>query len=170
MGAGILRIPQMVLRDKQAFRNEGGMLRHIGKPLDEARRLKKEGCQLIHIVDMDTLAGLSNNLDVYSNLTYVINVQVECAPVAALIMKLLTLKCRVVLPPSFDTSHMKEKRLLVAKIPKGYEGDAAGFHDVILEDADEGQARRFTQLGKRIIIYEKDEGKVKEPWGVISSS
>ncbi len=166
-----LEIPLIYLRDKQAFRREGGVLRLIGKPLDHARELKKAGTALIHIVDMDALSGMQKNMDVYDNLTYVINVEVEAAPEPAMVMRLLSLKCRVVLPPSFDTSGISEKRLLVAKIPPGYPGEAAGFHDVVLEDADEESAGRFRRLGKRVIIYEKDRGRVRSGvFGVISSS
>lgn len=122
---------------------------------------------------MDAQKGLQNNLDVYNNLTYVINVEVECAPVPTIITHLLNLKCRVVLPPSADIRSMREKKLLVAKIPAGYDGDAEGFHDVVLENASGPEVSRFVRLGKRVIIYEKDEGKIKnrkELFGIISSS
>jgi hypothetical protein len=166
-----LKIPLIYLRDKQAFTKEGGMLRLAGKPLELAKEKKASGCRLLHIVDSDALSGLQNNLDIYDNLTYIINVQVECAPEPGIVMKLLSLKCRVVLPPSFDTSRIDEKRLLVAKITPDYGGDAEGFHDVVLEDADEESAQRFAALGKRVIIYEKDREKVKmKVFGVISSS
>jgi hypothetical protein len=166
-----VEIPIIYLRDKQAFRKEGRMLRLAGKPLDMAKKLKKGGCVLIHIVDLDALSGMTKNLDIYDNLTYIINVQVECAPEPALIMKLLSLKCRVVLPPSAPIASMKEKKLLVARIPKGYSGDAGAFHDVVLEDADDAQVKRFAGLGKRVIIFGKDREKVKEKvFGVISSS
>ncbi|MCI0503400.1 hypothetical protein L0Y65_01670 [Candidatus Micrarchaeota archaeon] len=170
-----LRIPLIYLRDKQAFRKEGGMLRLIGKPLDFAKDAKKSGCQLIHIIDTDALSGLQNNLDVYDGLTYIINVEVECAPSPVIVMKLLSLKCRVVVPPSADIASMKEKKLLVAKIPAGYGGDADGFHDVILEDADDSAVMRFATLGKRVIIHEKDENKMSgktkgKIFGIITSS
>jgi hypothetical protein len=171
----LLKIPSVYLMDKQAFRKEGGMLRLIGKPLDVAKELKAAGCTLIHIVDMDAISGLPKNLDVYDGLTYIINVQVECAPEPSLVMKLLSLKCRVVLPPSADVSALKEKKLLAAKIPKGYAGDAEGFHDVMLEEAGEEEVRRFVALGKRVIVYESGYGRLdagcrKLVWGVISSS
>ncbi len=166
-----MRIPVIYLKDKQAFSRKAGFLRMIGKPLDLARELKSAGYELIHIVDQDAISGLTKNLDVYDGLTYIINVQVECAPDEKLVHKLLTLKCRVVLPPSFVTSALSEKRLLVAKIPKDYAGDAEGFHDVVLEDATESEIRRFVALGKRVIIYDKDEKEVKEEvWGIITSS
>jgi hypothetical protein len=169
-----MKIPLIYLRDKQAFRKEGGMLRLIGKPLDFAKESKKGGCQLLHIIDVDALSGLQNNLDVYDGLTYIINVQVECSPSLNVVMKLLSLKCRVVLPPSADMASIREKKLLVAKIPKAYAGAAEGFHDVVLEDADDASVSKFSELGKRVIIYEKDEaglsGKMrKKLFGIVSS-
>ncbi|MFH0737654.1 MAG: hypothetical protein V1827_03810 [Candidatus Micrarchaeota archaeon] len=174
-GDSLLKIPVYFIKDKQAFERKGGSLSLAGKPLDLAKRLKGEGVVLMHLIDTEALNGMPNNLDVYNGLTYIINVQVECAPKDSLVKKLLSLGCRVVLPPSFDATPYKEKKLLVAKIPKGYDGEAVGFHDVILEDADEKEMGRFTKLGKRIIIYEKDHAKLgtgnrKLPWGVISSS
>jgi len=165
----------MHVRDKQAFSLEAGMMRMIGKPIDVAKRWKEEGCKLIHIVDVDALNGTSTNLDIYDNLTFFINVEVECAPSIA--TKLLDLKCRVVLSPSAGPAveGFREKRLLVAKLPPGHAVDGrelAAFHDVILEEADEGAVEKLLSLGKRIIIYEKDEGKIRSKgvWGVISSS
>jgi hypothetical protein len=169
-----LNIPQVYIKDKQAFAKAGGPMRLLGKPLDLARGLQKQGCRLIHFIDTDALAGSPANLDVYDGLTYFMNVEVECAPRADFVRKLLSLKCRVVLPPSdapggLDVTSMREKRLLVAKIPKGYGGDAEGFHDVVLEDAEEAEVERFGRLGKRVIIYEKDRKKVSSKvWGVIS--
>jgi hypothetical protein len=166
-----MKIPMFYLRDKQVFTKKEGILKLSGKPLDLAKDLKDDGVKLIHFVDMDALSGLSKNLDVFSGLTYFINVQVECAPKEEMVMKLLSLKCRVVLPPDAPVVQYREKKLLVAKIPAGYSGDAEGFHDVILVDADERSVKRFEALGKRVIIFEKDEDKVKsEVWGVISSS
>jgi uncharacterized protein related to proFAR isomerase len=146
----------------------------IGKPLDVARDLKAQGYKLIHIIDGDALAGLQNNLDVYNSLTYIINVQVECAQNKEIITKLLSLKCRVILPPTTDVSTMSEKRLLVTRISASYSGKADGFHDVVLENADEEGIKHFTKLKKRVIIYEKDFSKLdagcrKLVWGVIKN-
>jgi len=155
------------------------MMRFIGKPIDIAKRWKDDGCRLIHIIDADAIKGTPNNLDIYSNLTYFVNVQVECAPIPAIISKLLTLKCRIVLPPSAGSSvaDMVEKKLLVAKIAPGAsvkDEELAPFHDVILEDADDASVERFDSLGKRIIIYDKDKDKLKKTikkiWGIISTS
>ncbi len=163
-----MRIPLICIKDKQAFRKEDNLLRFIGNPVEVAKKFKKEGYKLIHIVDMDALSGLSTNLDMYDSLTYIINVQVECAPVEDLVKKLLSLKCRVVLPPSsLDLSAIREKRLLVARVSKP-EADVKDFHDVVVEDADDAMVKAFASMGKRVLIYEKDLKKVKEKvWGVI---
>ena len=165
-----MRVPLIYIKDKQAFRKEGNILRFIGSPVELAKKFKKEGYRLIHIVDMDALSGSSTNLDMYNSLTYVINVQVECAPDDALVKKLLSLKCRVVLPPSkLDLSEIREKRLLVAKVSKP--ADVGAFHDVVVEDATDDFVGKFAAMGKRVMIYEKDSKKVKkEVWGIIVSS
>ena len=166
-----MRIPLICIKDKQAFRKEDTLLRFIGNPIELARKFKKEGYKLIHIVDLDALSGISTNLDMYDSLTYIINVQVECAPNENLVKKLLSLKCRVVLPPSdLDLSSIREKKLLVAKVSKP-ETDVKDFHDVVVEDADDALVKTFASIGKRVIIYEKDREKVKgDVWGVIISS
>jgi hypothetical protein len=165
-----MKIPLFYLRDKQAFTKKEGVLRLEGKPLDLARDLQAQGIRLIHFADLDALSGNSRNFDIFSGLTFFINIQVECAPKEEMITKLLDLKCRIVLPPETPVAKYKEKRLLVAKIPQGYSGSAEGFHDVILENADQTAAKKFEALGKRIIVYEKDKNKVKNAWGIISSS
>jgi hypothetical protein len=163
----ILKIPILYIKDKQVFRKENGILRLVGKPLDVAKQMKKEGYKLIHFIDADALAGLSNNLDIYDGLTYFINIQVECAPNLKLVSKLITLKCRVVLDIVSAEASLKidglNKNLLVAKIPKGakYSGNAESFRDVILEEFDEKEAKRFEKLGKRIIIYKTQDPKPK---------
>ena len=173
------RIRLMHVKDKQAFMEKDGMKRLLGKPIDVAKRWKDEGCVLIHILDADAIKGTPANLDIYSNMTYFINVQVECAPVKAIITKLLTLKCRVVLrpPEGASVAAMAEKKLLVAIVRSGErpsEKDLAPFHDVILTDADDESVSRCLAFKKRVIIYEKDELKLKKTknkiWGIISTS
>ncbi len=173
----MIRIRQMLIKDKQAFSESGGMMRLIGKPVDVAKKWKEEGVEMIHAIDTDAQKGLPTNLDVYDNLTFFINVEVECAPVPEIITKLLCLKCRVVLPQSAGplVSGMAEKKLLVAKLPPGMkadEGELGYFHDVILEDADKGSVEYCAKLGLRVIIYEKDAKKAnpKKIWGIISTS
>lgn len=168
----MLIIPLIYVKDKQAFIKERGILRLLGKPIDIANNLKEEGYKLIHIVDLDALDGLSTNLDIYDALTYFINVQVECAPKEQLVKKLLSFRCRVVIPPSnLDLSAIKEKNLLVAKFSKETKGNLEDFHDVLIEDADDNSVKKFKKLGKRVLVFEKDKEKIKEDvWGVVTSS
>ncbi len=171
----MLQIPLIVIKHKQVFRQD--MLTLLGKPIDVAKRMKEEGHRLIHIVDEDALAGNSSNLDIYDHLTYFINVEVECAPREEIVHKLLSLKCRVVLQPPLQPalSGFREKKLLVAKVPRGYAGGLEGFHDVIVEGADDAAVARFAAMGKRVIVYNKDLEKLgsrakKAVWGSISTS
>ena len=170
----MLDIPLVFIRHKQVFRED--MLTLLGKPVDVAKRLKEGGCRLIHVVDEDALSGNSSNLDIYDHLTYFINVEVECAPKEDIVRRLLSLKCRVVLSPPLPASlsGFREKKLLVAKVPRDYSGSLEGFHDVIVADADDAAVARFAAMGKRVMVYRKDLdrlGKVKEAlWGVISTS
>ncbi len=164
----MIKIAQIIVKDKQAFSRTGGVLRFLGSAVDIAKKIKDDGFKLIHIVDEDALSGSSTNLDVYDNLTCFINVQVEGFSKDEMIKKLLSLRCRVVLPPETDVSKYSEKNLLVAKVKAGYSGNLDGFHDVILENADEPSIQKFSKLGKRIIIYSELKTKQKV-WGKISN-
>jgi hypothetical protein len=171
----LLDIPLVFIRHKQVFKK--GMLTLMGKPIDVAKKLKAGGCTLIHIVDEDALAGNSSNLDIYDHLTYFINVEVECAPKEEIVHKLLSLKCRVVLaaPLLPALSGFREKKLLVAKVPHDYAGGLEGFHDVIIEGADDAAVERFAAMGKRVIVYREDFDKLGPKargmaWGAISTS
>jgi len=174
-----LRIPVVFIRDKQAFAQD--MLSSLGKPIDVAKRMKEDGFKLIHIVDLDALNGNSANLDIYDKLTYFINVQVECAPKDAIIKKLLSLKCRIVLDraaPGF--SLLKEKNLLVAKITSIEDAkkngfDLSDFHDIILENASDEEIEKILSLKKRVLVLEQDYVRLKPAsqklvWGIILSS
>ena len=174
----MLEIPILLIKHKQVFKPD--MLTLMGKPIDVAKRLKAGGCRLIHIIDEDALSGSTSNLDIYDHLTYFINVQVECAPKEEIVQKLLSLKCRVVLAPPLPSAllRFREKKLFVAKVKGGYSGGAAGlegFHDVVVQDADDAAVARFAAMGKRVIAYQKDMEKLgkkaKETlWGAILTS
>jgi len=164
----MIKIAQIIVKDKQAFSRSGGVLRFLGSAVDIAKKIKEEGFKLIHVIDEDALSGSSTNLDVYDTLTCFINVQVECAPKEEMIKKLLSLRCRVVLSPDADVSKYSEKNLLVAKVKADYSGNLDGFPDVILEDADESSIQKFSKLGKRLIIYSEVKTKQKV-WGKISN-
>ena len=168
----MLSIPVVYLKDKQAFQKR--ILSQPAKPIDMVKDLAKE-YKLIHIVDLDALAGRSTNLDIYDKLTYFVNVEVESAPIDVLVKKLLSLKCRVVIRPlssNPDLSEIREKKLLVALVKSDDKSLTLieQFHDVIVENADEDSVKRFTASGKRVIIYEKDRKSVQsEVWGVLIS-
>ena len=172
----VLHIPVVYLRDKQVFVDKA-MLRILGKPVDVAKRMHNEGVKLIHIIDSDALRGLANNLDVYDKLTYFVNVEVETAPVDTIVKKLLSLKCRVVLSPDADVSRYSEKKLLVAKIPKGPSVPVPEFHDVILAAGDEEKAAHYIKAGKRVILGvgaaqadTKDGKNVKGIFGILEEA
>ncbi len=137
----------------------------LGNPVEVGKDLKDEGSKLIHIIDEDAMKGMTKNLDVYGALTYFINVQVECTPKEAIVRKLLSLRCRVVLPPDSDISGYEEKNLLVAKLPEGYKGKAEGFKDVIVQN--EKDAKRMIGLKKRVMLIGEDS-KTKTLWGLIT--
>lgn len=171
----MLEIPLILIRHKQVFK--AGMLSMLGKPVDVAKKMKSEGCTLIHIVDEDALSGNSSNLDIYDHLTYFINVEVECAQKEEIVQRLLSLKCRVVLVPPLlpALSGFREKKLLVAKVSAAYAGDLEGFHDVIVAGADDAAVERFAAMGKRVIVYRDDFEKLGAKakvmaWGAISIS
>ncbi|MBI5227566.1 hypothetical protein HY988_03180 [Candidatus Micrarchaeota archaeon] len=163
-------IPLLYLKDKQVFRDRG-LLQMLGKPTDIMKKLAGDGYQLVHIVDLDAIAGSSTNLDTFDKLTYFINVQVEFGDRVEFIKKVLNLKCRVVLSPStsIDLSKLTEKKLLVAKVDDS-KSNVDQFHDVIIENADSKSIKHYNDQGKRVLIYEKDKEKVKgEIWGIILS-
>ncbi|MBU0527453.1 MAG: hypothetical protein ABH983_04690 [Candidatus Micrarchaeota archaeon] len=164
----MIKIAQIIVKDKQAFSRTGGVLRFLGSAVDIAKKIKDDGFKLIHIVDEDALSGSSTNLDVYDTLTCFINVQVEGFSKDDMIKKLLSLRCRVVFPPEAVVSKYSEKNLLVAKIKSDYSGSLDGFHDVIIENADDFSIQKFSKLGKRIIIYSQLKTKEKV-WGKISN-
>jgi uncharacterized protein related to proFAR isomerase len=159
----MLKIVLFHVKDKQAFVKLSGVPRFAGNPVEVGKKLKDEGCKLIHIIDEDALKGMTKNLDVYNALTFFINVQVECAPQEEIVKKLLSLRCRVVLPPDADISDYEEKNLLVAKLPDDYKGDAKGFNDVIVSSED--QAKRMLSLKKRVMMLGESKQKL---WGTIS--
>ncbi|MEK6981779.1 MAG: hypothetical protein AABX38_02510 [Candidatus Micrarchaeota archaeon] len=155
----MLKAKLLYLKDKQFFIDEKGVLKFFGKPFDCARDLKKEGYELLHIIDVDAQKGVNTNMDVYDKLTYNINVQVEIDYNEALIAKLLRMNTRIVLvlPPKIDLEKLGErKRLLVGKVTANYDGDISNVFDVVIENATMKAVEKFSKLGKRVIVYNKD--------------
>ena len=161
----MIRVKLVILKDKQFFEEKEGSLCVVGKPLAVAQKLKDEGFELLHIIDTDALRGNTTNFDVYDRVTYILNVQVECAQLVHLIEKLLAVKIRVIisLPTPLDLKHFeKEKRLLVGKISADYEGNTAEVSDVLIENATPELIQKYKKSGKRIIVYKKDYNKQME--------
>src|SRR3990167_2673438 len=113
----MLKAKLVYLKDKQFF-EKVGTLRLVGKPIETAKKLKDQGFELLHIIDLDAQRGIETNFDVYDKLTYLMHVQVECDR-EEFIERLLGINARVViiLPTKLDLKKFKDKnRLLVGKI------------------------------------------------------
>ncbi len=179
----LLDIPFFYLKDKQAFRHDAGAgsYRIIGNPSQICRDLAGGGAKLIHIIDLDAKKGIRSNMDIYDKLTYFVNIEVECDAKEEMLDKLFGLKARAVvqLPSKANLSEWKaNERLLVGIVGAGYDGNAEGVHDVIIENVENtGGAgaetlERLAKLGKRIIVhasdYENIDAKYKKwVWGVL---
>jgi hypothetical protein len=152
-----LRIPLVYVKDKQAFEKSGGTLKLLGKITELARKWKKEGIELIHIVDMDAERGSSANFDIYDQLTYFMHVEVEGAGYDKLMKRLLGVDVRVVVPvPSkIDLKkYAEKKRLIVGKVEKieGGKGAYDDVFDIIYSGASSEELEKLLKTGKRIIV------------------
>ncbi len=170
----MIRAKYLILKDKQFFELQDGSLRLLGPAVEIAKHLKKEGFELLHIIDHDAERGVETNFDVYDKLTYIINVEVECEKVH-FIKRLIALNVRVVvsLPSAINLTEFKDKkRLLVGKIrDSNFDGSIGDVHDIIVERASSSfdLIKKYEKLGKRVIIYKRDFEKKMEPFvfGVI---
>jgi len=167
----VVEIPSFFIKDKQAFDSS---MRFLGKPIDMCKRLKKEGIKLVHIIDRDALKVMENNFDVYDHLTQFINIDIEIAPKEEWVIKLLTIKARVVigLPCAADLKKFKEKKLVVGKIAPDFCDDVSMVHDLIIDCADDNCIIKFHKTGKRLIVYDSDYQKLETDnqkliWGVL---
>ena len=167
-------IPLFIIKDKQALSLD---MKILGKPIDICKKLQQEGHKLIHIIDKDALTGSSTNFDIYNNLTFFLNIQVEIASREEFVKKLLKINCRVVIPPNPQLDLSKEsKKLLVAKFRADLDYGMLNiepFSDVILENADDDSIDLYIAKGKRIIVFESDfkklkKEKAKKIWGVLN--
>lgn len=154
-----MKIPIIIIKDKQAFSKKDGFLTLLGSPVDVVKGLFQDGYKLVHIIDENALKGFSTNFDVYDKLTFFVNIEVECQPKQDLIKKLISLRSRVVIPPGIiDVSGFEEK-LLVAKISSQCEEPVDNFHDLFL--VDEISEKKYKNTKKRKISFKKGE------WGTI---
>ena len=155
----MLKAKIIYLKEKQAFSKDDGMMRLLGRPIDIAKKMKEEGMELLHVIDLDAMAGVETNFDIYNKLTYLMHIEVECGETEKLIEKLLKINARVVveLPTKkLDLKKYKNKeRLLVGKIDAGFEGNVEDVYDLIIEDANFDSVKKFSKMKKRILVYRK---------------
>jgi phosphoribosylformimino-5-aminoimidazole carboxamide ribonucleotide (ProFAR) isomerase len=160
----MIRAKSLHLKDKQFFElSSDGIMRFIGKPTDVAKKLKDEGYDMIHILDVDALKGLKTNFDVYNHLTFTINIEVDCGDREDLITHLLTVKSRVIitLPTKLDLKKYKETKLMVGKIAATFDGDSSAVNDLIVENADDAAVAKFSK-SNRVLVYAADFEKLNE--------
>ncbi len=165
----MLKAKLIYIKDKQVF-EKNATLRLVGKPLDVAKKLKEEGIELLHIIDVDAQKGLETNFDVYDKLTYLINIELECES-EKFVERLLCINARVViaLPTKLNLKKFADKkRLLVGKIEGDYDGSADDVYDLIIENATLASVKKFSKLKKRVLVYKKDYKKEMEIFGIIS--
>ena len=148
------------------------MLRFIGKPIELARQLKKQGFELLHIIDSDAQKGSETNFDIYDKLTYLMHSEIECGENEDFIEQLLKINARVVinLPTKIDLKKFSnKKKLIVGKIDANYEGDVSGVYDLIIENATPENVEKYHKMKRRILVYKKDyqKGMEKFVFGVI---
>jgi len=161
----MLRAKFIYIKEKQAFSKEDGILKLMGKPIDIAKQWKKEGNELLHVIDLDALKGMKTNFDIYDKLTYLMHVEIECGENEEFIEQLLKINARVVihLPTKIDLKKFsKKKRLLVGKIFVDYEGDVDPVNDLIIENADLESVTKYSKMKKRVLVYKKDFSKEME--------
>ena len=158
----MLKAKYIYLKEKQVFVKENNILRFLGKPIDIAKQWKKEGMELLHIVDLDALKGLKSNFDVYDKLTYLMHVEVECGENEEFIEQLLKINARVVisLPTKIDLNKFaKKQKLIVGKVSSDYSGvieDIENVNDILLENATLEAVKKYHKMKKRILVYKKD--------------
>lgn len=152
----MIRGLRLLVRDKTAFREEGGVLRQVGKPMDILHNIP-EGVKILHIVDLNAKAGNATNLDLYDKMTYAVNIEVEVAAKEEMLKKLFALKARAVLdlPCRLDLEKLgKNKRLLVGRITK--DERSGDVFDYYLETEDLELVKEIAEAAKkRILVYSK---------------
>ncbi|MDO8553679.1 MAG: hypothetical protein Q7S22_02640 [Candidatus Micrarchaeota archaeon] len=159
----MIKAKLLYLKDKQFFAIVDGARRFLGKPMDVGKKLKKEGYDLLHIIDEDLKRDSDTNFDAYNSLTYLMNVEVECGDKDKLLIKLLTVKVRIVvkLPTKLDLGKYKESKLLVGSIDADFDGNVEHVNDLIIESATNESIEKFSK-SNRILVYEKDFDKLNE--------
>jgi hypothetical protein len=139
-----------VIRDKEAFLLENGVLRRAGNPFELVKSYSGK-CGLFHACDLNALSGNGSNLDLYDSMSYMMNVQVECAPRPEILRRLFEMNVRAVLTLPCEADLEKfapKKRLLVGK-SEGGAVDARVFDYYVESEKD---AELLQKEGKRIFL------------------
>lgn len=144
---------RMIIRDKVAFREEGGVLRQTGKPMDILRKIPKE-TKFLHIVDLNAKNWNITNFDLYDAMTQLINIEVEVAAKEEIVKKLLAMRARAVLnlPCKMDLEKFKESRKLLVGKTDGSELSEE-VYDYYIETGDLELIKKIAKQGKRIFVY-----------------
>ncbi|MFA6531189.1 MAG: HisA/HisF-related TIM barrel protein [Candidatus Micrarchaeia archaeon] len=167
----MMKIPLIYVKDKQAFIKKGGVLKLVGKPSELVKKLKKDGVELVHIVDLDAINGSTTNFDVYDSLTFFMHIQVEGAKTEQMVKKLLEINARVVVPIPFpEAIHIEKfkdkKRLLVGKICEPEHSEStnetvfASVFDLLYCGNSEPDIRMLLKTKRRILVQGKVESKL----------
>jgi len=158
----IMDVPIIYLKGKKAYKKQLGTLKPMGNAIKIAKRLRERlGTELIHVVDLDALAGKKTNYDIYDHLTFIMYVQVEVMPEPRLIKPLLNIGARVVvdIPTKLDLSQFEDKkRLLVGKITPRSKASLTEVHDVYLDGESEAKLKELIKKKKRVFVN-KDQNK-----------
>ena len=167
----MIKAKLIYLKDKQFFEKTSGMMRLIGKPIETAKKLKERGFELIHIIDVDAQRGTETNFDVYDKLTYIMNIELECEN-EKFMHRMLEMNVRFViqLPANIDLKKFSDKkRRLVGKLDAHYNGSVNDVYDLLIENANSESVKKYSTLGRRILVYKKDFTKEMEKFvfGVI---
>ena len=169
----IMEVPLIYLKGKKAYKKQLGSLKPLGSAIKIAKRLKERfGTELIHVVDLDALAGKKTNYDVYDHLTFIMYVQVEVKPDPKLIKPLLDIDARVVIElpaKGLDlTQFSPKKRLLVGKISPKYSGSVDDVFDVYVDGESEKKLKELIKMKKRVFVNGSQNQKNPQVFGRIS--
>lgn len=160
----MIRGLRMIIRDKVAFREEEGVLRQIGKPMDILGKIPKE-TKFLHIVDLNAKNGNVTNFDLYDHMMYKVNIEVEIAPKEEIVKKLIWMEARAVLdlPCMMDLEKFEESRKLLVGKTNGSELSEE-VYDYYIETDDLELIKKIAKQGKRIFVYSNslDEKKAKK--------
>lgn len=146
---------RMIIQDKLALREQGGILRQAGRPMDILNSLPKD-IKLLHVLDLNAKNGNTTNFDLYDHITYALNLEVETSAVEKTVKMLLARKARVVLelPCALDLGKFAESRRLFVGKTDGKEKNK-DMHDYYIETEDLPVVKKLAKEGARVLLYSK---------------